>query len=53
MALRKNSDAGTPLATWDVPAMGRQLDAMAQALAGQVSIASMRGQFVQPTISVR
>ena len=53
MALRKNSDAGTPLANWDVPAMGRQLDAMAQALAGQVSIASMRGQFVQPTISVR
>ncbi len=53
MALRKNSDAGTPSANWDVPAMGRQLDAMAQALAGQVSIASMRGQFVQPTISVR
>ena len=53
MALRKNSDAGTPLANWDVPAMGRQLDAMAQALAGQISVASLRGQFVQPTISVR
>ena len=53
MALRKNSDAGTPLANWEVPAMGRQLDAMAQALGGQISIASMRGQFVQPTISVR
>ena len=53
MALRKNSDAGTPLANWDVPAMGRQLDAMAQALAGQISVASLRSQFVQPTISVR
>ena len=53
MALRKNSDAGTPLANWDVPAMGRQLDTMAQALAGQISVASLRSQFVQPTISVR
>ena len=25
----------------------------AQALAGQISVASLRGQFVQPTISVR
>jgi len=33
--------------------MGRQLDAMAQALAGQISVASLRSQFVQPTISVR
>ncbi len=53
MALRKNSDAGTPLANWDVPAMGRQIDAMTQALAGQISVASLRSQFVQPTISVR
>jgi ATP-binding protein involved in chromosome partitioning len=53
MDLRRNSDAGTPLANWEVPAMGRQLDAMAQSLAGQISVASLRSQFVQPTISVR
>ncbi len=53
MAMRRNADAGTPLANWDDAAVGGMLDQVARALAGQVSIAAMRDSFVQPTISVR
>ncbi len=51
--LRRHADAGTPLANWDVPGLGQQLDVLCQRLAAQVSIATMSGSgFLQPTISV-
>jgi hypothetical protein len=52
MELRANCDAGTPLRNWEVPALGRDIDALCQRLASQVSIQSMGG-LVQPTLSVR
>lgn len=53
MALRANSDAGTPLANWDHAALGAQLDALCQQLAARVSTQAMSGHLVQPTLSVR
>jgi ATP-binding protein involved in chromosome partitioning len=52
MELRRNCDEGTPLRNWDTPALGRDIDALCQRLASQVSIQSLGG-FVQPTLSVR
>ena len=53
MALRANSDAGTPLANWDTgDELAGQLDGVCRNLASQVSIAAMSGQLVQPTLSV-
>jgi len=53
MCLREHADAGTPLANWEKSdELGKQLDGLCQALAGQVSMASMSGRFVQPTLSV-
>ncbi|MFM9145701.1 MAG: Mrp/NBP35 family ATP-binding protein [Phycisphaerales bacterium] len=52
MQLRANTDAGTPLANWSVPALGRDLDGLCQRLASQVSVQALGG-FVQPTLSVR
>ncbi len=53
MDLRANADAGTPSRNWDAnPGLGRQLDRLVQNLASQVSIATMRGAFVQPTLSI-
>ena len=51
-ALRVNSDAGTPLANFTGP-LGESLDRMVKQAAAQVSIASLGGKFVQPTLSVR
>jgi len=54
MELRENSDAGDPLANWTGNAqIGRELDVLVDNLASRVSIASMSGRLVQPTLSVR
>ncbi|MHC4809547.1 MAG: Mrp/NBP35 family ATP-binding protein [Planctomycetota bacterium] len=53
MDLRSNADAGTPSRNWDEnPTLGGHLDRLVQNLASQVSIATMRGSFVQPTLSI-
>ena len=52
MKLRANCDAGNPLANWDTPALGRDIDALCQRLASQISIQS-HGGLIQPTLSVR
>ncbi len=52
-ALRINSDRGRPLANWNDPVLGGELDAVARQVAARVSTLSMLGQLVQPTISVR
>jgi ATP-binding protein involved in chromosome partitioning len=52
MKLRANCDAGTPLANWDTPALGRDIDALCQRLASQISIQA-HGGLIQPTLSVR
>lgn len=53
MELRAHSDEGTPLANWEGnEALARELDTLVQNLAGQISIASLRDDLTQPTISV-
>ncbi|NNF45117.1 MAG: Mrp/NBP35 family ATP-binding protein [Phycisphaerales bacterium] len=52
MDLRRNADAGTPLANWDSEPLASELDRLVQNLAAQISIASMSGRLVQPTLSV-
>jgi ATP-binding protein involved in chromosome partitioning len=53
MELRENADAGTPLANWDAnQTLARELDDLCRNLASQVSIASLGGRLVQPTLSV-
>lgn len=52
-ALRENSDAGEPLRNFKAnPALTRQLESLCKNLASQISIATMQGRFVQPTLSV-
>ncbi len=54
MDLRANCDAGTPRENWNSnPALGEEIDRVCKNLASQVSIATMSGQYVQPTLSVR
>ncbi len=51
--LRVAGDAGTPNTSWDEqPALAPHLDRLVQNLASQVSIASIKGSFVQPTLSI-
>ena len=50
--LRRNADAGTPLGNWDNPELAASLDGLVQSVASQISIASMSGKLVQPTLSV-
>ncbi|MBI1335508.1 MAG: P-loop NTPase [Phycisphaera sp.] len=53
MKLRENSDAGNPTANFeDKGKLAAELAAVARNLAGQVSVMSMAGAFVQPTISI-
>ncbi|MBL9119320.1 MAG: Mrp/NBP35 family ATP-binding protein [Phycisphaerae bacterium] len=52
MALRANSDAGTPLRNWEDPRLATALDRFVKNVASQVSIASFGNRFVQPTLSV-
>ncbi len=51
--LRVHSDSGTPLANWDHPSLGAELDRLAKNVASQVSIASLGGKYMMPTLSVR
>ena len=50
--LRVNCDAGDPLRNWEVGALAEDLDRLAKNLAAQVSIATMSGELVHPTLSV-
>lgn len=53
-SLRVNGDRGTPLDNWAIdPKLSRQLDAICQHLAAQISIASASGKYVQPTLSIQ
>ncbi len=53
MDLRRNSDEGTPLKNWTAhPALAGDLDGMCQRIASQVSIATIQGGLLQPTLSV-
>ena len=55
MALRHNSDAGDPTANFDSRHAGKLADELThvvRTLAGQVSVATLSGRFVQPTISI-
>ncbi len=52
-ALRANSDAGDPIANFTGdPTLADHLESVVKALAGQVSIHTLGGGLVQPTISV-
>lgn len=52
MALRRNSDAGDPVANFKDSKLAKELDHVVRNLAGQVSIHAMSGQYLQPTISI-
>ena len=53
MELRTNCDNGTPLENWNASAaLANELDTLCRNLAGQISIATMSGELVQPTLSV-
>ncbi|MGI9015464.1 MAG: Mrp/NBP35 family ATP-binding protein [Phycisphaerales bacterium] len=52
--LRRNGDEGTPLKNWtDSNDLARELDAVCQAVAQQVSINTSSGKLIQPTLSIR
>jgi ATP-binding protein involved in chromosome partitioning len=50
--LRINCDEGTPLKNWKTPALAKELDAICENLAAQISIATLGGKLVQPTLTV-
>jgi ATP-binding protein involved in chromosome partitioning len=51
--MRHYCDAGTPLENWTISeAVSDELDRLCQNLASQISIHTMSGQYVQPTLSV-
>ncbi|MDY7109008.1 MAG: Mrp/NBP35 family ATP-binding protein [Planctomycetota bacterium] len=53
MELRANSDEGAPQRNWEGnETLAKELDAIVENVAAQVSLASMRGDLTQPTISV-
>ncbi len=53
MDLRRNSDEGTPLNNWTAnPTLAADLDAMCQRIASQISIQTVQGGLLQPTLSV-
>ena len=53
MELRVNCDAGEPLKNWrGNEALAEELDRLCKNLAAQISIATLSGKFVQPTLSV-
>ncbi len=54
MQLRFNCDSGEPLKNWKSgTALERELRSLCESLAQQISIATLSGQYVQPTLSVR
>ncbi len=53
MQLRANCDAGTPLENWNIDdSISEGLDRLCKNLAAQISIATLSGELVQPTLSV-
>ena len=53
MELRANCDSGQPLRNWEAnEKLAAELDQLCQNLAAQISIATMSGQYVQPTLSI-
>jgi len=53
MQMRTNCDEGVPLKNWEISdELSSTLDSMCQNLASQISIASMSGEYVQPTLSI-
>lgn len=53
MTLRANCDEGRPLANWEGNgSLAAELDHLVKNLAGQISIANLSGDLVQPTLSV-
>jgi ATP-binding protein involved in chromosome partitioning len=53
MPLREHCDLGTPLANWEGPKnLGATIDDLCRAVASRISIASLQGRLVQPTVSV-
>jgi ATP-binding protein involved in chromosome partitioning len=53
MELRENGDAGTPLRNWQTdPRLAERLDELCRNLAAQVSISTLSGRPLQPTISI-
>ena len=54
MELRANCDAGTPTRNWEGnPALAEELDRLSRNLVSQISIATLGGKLVQPTLSVK
>ncbi len=54
MDLRANCDNGQPLKNWESnETLASELDTICRNLASQISIATMAGRYVQPTLSVR
>ncbi|MCI0364547.1 MAG: Mrp/NBP35 family ATP-binding protein [Phycisphaerales bacterium] len=51
--MRINCDRGRPLENWKIKDIAATLDHVCQTLAAQVSIATMSGKYVQPTLSIR
>ena len=53
MDLRRNSDEGTPLKNWSGnPTLAAELDGVCQKVASQISITTIQGGLLQPTLSV-
>lgn len=50
--VRISGDTGTPLDNWNVPALAKEMDSICGGLAQQISIATLSGQLVQPTLSI-
>ncbi len=52
IALRENSDSGTPLENWKNATMGASLDALCQRIEAQVKLAEMAGRTDRPTLTI-
>jgi ATP-binding protein involved in chromosome partitioning len=51
--MREHCDAGKPLKNWEIDSkISAVLDAICQNLAQQISVATLSGKYVQPTLSV-
>ena len=52
-SLREHCDLGTPLANWEgANSIGPAIDDLCRNVASRISIASMQGRYIQPTLSV-
>lgn len=52
MQLRANCDNGEPLKNWEDDQLAEELDTLCKNLASQISIATLSGKFIQPTLSI-